>query len=99
MKTPQSSIAVLAFEDMSPGRDQEYFCDGVAEEILTMLTRVPDLHVASRTSSFRFKGQAMDIADIAGQLGVRTVLEGSVRCSSNRKIHRCCTTWPAFTPS
>jgi adenylate cyclase len=81
---PEASIAVLPFVDMSPERDHEYFCDGVAEEILTMLTRVPDLHVASRTSSFRFKGQAMDIADIAGQLGVRTVLEGSVRKAGDR---------------
>jgi TolB-like protein/Flp pilus assembly protein TadD len=76
---PEASIAVLPFMDMSPDRDQGYFCDGVAEEILTTLTRVTDLHVASRTSSFRFKGQAMDIADIARKLRVRTVLEGSVR--------------------
>jgi len=81
---PEASIAVLPFADMSPDRDHEYFCDGVAEEILTMLSRVPDLHVASRTSSFRFKGQAMDIADIAGQLRVRTVLEGSVRKAGDR---------------
>ena len=81
---PEASIAVLPFVDMSPDRDHEYFCDGVAEEILTMLTRVPDLHVASRTSSFRFKGQAMDIADIAQQLRVRTVLEGSVRKAGDR---------------
>jgi adenylate cyclase len=76
---PDTSIAVLPFVDLSPDRDQEYFCDGVAEEILNMLMQVPDLHVASRTSSFRFKGQAMDIVEIAGQLHVKTVLEGSVR--------------------
>jgi len=77
--TPDASIAVLPFMDMSPDRDQEYFCDGVAEEILNMLTQVRDLHVASRTSSFRFKGQAIDIAEIARKLRVKTVLEGSVR--------------------
>lgn len=76
---PEASIAILPFVDMSPDRDHGYFCDGVAEEILNMLTRIPDLHVASRTSTFRFKGQAMDIAEIARQLNVRTVLEGSVR--------------------
>jgi adenylate cyclase len=76
---PETSIAVLPFMDMSPDRDQAYFCDGVAEEIINTLTQVGDLHVASRTSSFRFKGQAMDIADIARKLRVKTVLEGSVR--------------------
>jgi adenylate cyclase len=81
---PEASIAVLALVDMSPDRDHEYFCDGIAEEIVNMLTRVPELHVASRTSSFRFKGQAMDIAEIARQLKVRTVLEGSVRKAQDR---------------
>ncbi len=74
-----TSIAVLPFADMSPDRDQEYFCDGVAEEILNMLTQVKDLQVSSRTSSFRFKGQALDIGEIARKLRVKTVLEGSVR--------------------
>ncbi len=81
---PEASIAVLPFMDMSPDRDQDYFCDGVAEEILNTLTRVKDLHVASRTSSFRFKGQAMDIADIARKLRVKTILEGSVRKAQDR---------------
>jgi adenylate cyclase len=81
---PEASIAVLPFVDMSPDRDQEYFCDGIAEEIVNMLTWVPELHVASRTSSFRFKGQAMDIAEIARKLKVRTVLEGSVRKAQDR---------------
>jgi adenylate cyclase len=76
---PEASIAILPFLDMSPDRDQQYFCDGVAEEIMSMLNRIPDLHVASRTSAFRFKGQAIDIAEIARKLNVRTVLEGSVR--------------------
>lgn len=81
---PEASIAVLPFMDMSPDRDQDYFCDGVAEEILNTLARIKDLHVASRTSSYRFKGQAMDVADIAAKLGVRTVLEGSVRKAGDK---------------
>ena len=73
------SIAVLSFDDMSPEKDQEYLCDGIAEEILNRLAQVQNLHVASRTSSFRFKGQAADISSIGQQLNVSTVLEGSVR--------------------
>ncbi len=79
-----TSIAVLPFADMSPDRDQEYFCDGVAEEILNMLSQVKDLQVSSRTSSFRFKGQALDIGDIARKLRVKTVLEGSVRKAGDK---------------
>jgi adenylate cyclase len=75
-----ASIAVLPFADLSPGKDQEYFSDGMAEEILNALVRVRGLDVASRTSSFGFKGQEhLGIPDIAGRLGVRHVLEGSVR--------------------
>ena len=81
---PDASIAVLAFADMSPDRDQGYFCDGVAEEILNTLVQIKDLHVASRTSSFRFKGQAVDISEIARQLRVQTVLEGSVRKAGDK---------------
>ena len=66
-----ASIAVLAFADMSPDRDHEYFCDGVAEEILSTLSQIPDLHVASRTSSFRFKGQALDVGEIAARSNSR----------------------------
>jgi TolB-like protein len=77
-------IAVLAFTDMSPARDQEYFCEGIAEEILNGLGNIEGLHVASRTSAFRYKGQAIDIGDIGRQLKVDTVLEGSVRTSGNR---------------
>ncbi|MFT5805074.1 MAG: adenylate cyclase [Candidatus Paceibacteria bacterium] len=73
------SIAVLSFDDMSPGKDQEYLCDGIAEEILNRLERIQHLHVASRTSSFRFKGQSADVSSIGRQLNVTTVLEGSVR--------------------
>ncbi len=75
-----ASIAVLPFTDLSPDSDQEYFSDGIAEEILNVLVRFDDLKVASRTSSFGFKGQeALGIPLIAEKLNVRHVLEGSVR--------------------
>ena len=73
------SIAVLSFDDMSPEKDQEYLCDGIAEEILNRLAQIQNLRVASRTSSFRFKGQPADVSSIGRQLKVSTVLEGSVR--------------------
>ena len=74
-----ASIAVLPFADLSPGGDQEYFSDGIAEEILNALTRVEGLAVASRTSAFQFKGREIGIPEIAEALSVRHVLEGSVR--------------------
>ncbi|CAB1063150.1 Adenylate cyclase (EC [Olavius sp. associated proteobacterium Delta 1] len=80
----QPSIAVLAFEDMSPAKDQEYFCDGIAEEIINDLAQVGGLHVASRTSSFAYKGMREDIRNIGKKLGVRSVLEGSVRRTDGR---------------
>jgi TolB-like protein len=73
------SIAVLPFLDMSPDRDQDYFCEGMAEEILNALTKIEGLRVAARTSSFQFKGRAVDVRKVAQELGVNTVLEGSVR--------------------
>ena len=73
------SIAVLAFADMSPGKDSEYLGDGVAEEILNALAQVEDLKVAGRTSSFYFKGRNEKLTEIAAALGVANVLEGSVR--------------------
>ena len=73
------SVAVLSFDDMSPEKDQEYLCDGIAEEILNRLAQIQNLRVASRTSSFRFKGQPADVSNIGRQLRVATVLEGSVR--------------------
>jgi TolB-like protein len=77
-----ASIAVLPFSDLSPSGDQEYFSDGIAEEILNVLVRVDGLSVSSRTSSFGFKGQeALGIPFIAEKLNVRHVLEGSVRKS------------------
>src|SRR5450631_420728 len=77
------SIAVLPFVDMSEKKDQEYFSDGLSEELIDMLTKVPELRVPARTSSFYFKGKEATIADIAKALGVAHVLEGSVRKSGN----------------
>jgi TolB-like protein/tetratricopeptide (TPR) repeat protein len=78
------SIAVLAFADLSPGKDQEYFADGIAEEILDALARVKGLKVAGRTSSFHYKGKNEDLRTIGQTLGVANVLEGSVRKQGNR---------------
>lgn len=79
----ERSIAVLAFVDMSEKRDQEYFSDGLSEELINQLSRIPDIQVISQTSSFYFKGKPTMIADIAKQLGVKYVLEGSVRRNRN----------------
>lgn len=84
VSAPHPSIAVLSFDDMSPEQDQEYFCDGIAEEILNRLVRIDKLGVAARTSSFRFKGQNVDIGAIARELNVSTILEGSVRKTGKR---------------
>ena len=81
---PAASVAVLPFVDMSPERDQEYFCEGIAEELISALARIPDLSVASRSSSFQYKGTGQDIRSVGRQLGVDSVLEGSVRKSGNR---------------
>jgi len=78
------SLAVLPFADMSPQRDQEYFCDGIAEELLNALSKLENLRVASRTSSFQFKGTSADIREIAEKLKVDNVLEGSVRKSGHK---------------
>jgi TolB-like protein/tetratricopeptide (TPR) repeat protein len=78
------SIAVLPFVDMSEKKDQEYFGDGMAEEIINMLAQVPNLRVPARTSSFFFKGKSTKLADIARELGVADVLEGSIRRSGNQ---------------
>jgi TolB-like protein/Tfp pilus assembly protein PilF len=77
------SIAVLPFADMSEKKDQEYFSDGLAEELIGLLAKIPGLHVPARTSSFYFKGKQTTIAQIAKALGVANVLEGSVRKSGN----------------
>lgn len=73
------SVAVLPFADMSPQKDQDYFCEGIADEIINALTRVPNLRVVSRTSSFQFKNKTLDIREIGDRLGAGTLLEGSVR--------------------
>ncbi len=78
------SVAVLPFADMSGDKEQEYFSDGLAEEIINALAQLPNLKVVARTSAFAFKGQNTDIRRIAETLGVAHVLEGSVRRSGNR---------------
>ena len=77
------SVAVLPFVDMSAGKDQEFFADGISEELLNLLAKVPQLRVIARTSSFSFKGKDVDIAEIARKLNVANVLEGSVRKSGD----------------
>ena len=78
------SIAVLPFANMSADPDNEYFSDGITEEILNALTRIPTLKVAARTSSFALKGKSLDISEIGHRLNVKTVLEGSVRRAGPR---------------
>ncbi|MBT8331098.1 MAG: tetratricopeptide repeat protein [Deltaproteobacteria bacterium] len=80
----QPSIAVLAFEDLSPQKDQEYFCDGIAEEIINNLAQMEGIKVASRTSSFAYKSKPEDIRNIGKHLDVQSVLEGSVRKADDR---------------
>jgi len=80
----EPSIAVLPFVNMSADPEQEYFSDGISEEILNVLVRVKGLKVASRTSSFTYKGENLDIPEIARQLKVGNIVEGSVRKSGNR---------------
>ena len=81
---PEKSIAVLPFADLSPEGNQEYFSDGISEELLNLLARVRELKVTARTSSFSFKGKEVEVPEIGRQLGVSHVLEGSVRMSGNR---------------
>jgi TolB-like protein/Flp pilus assembly protein TadD len=81
---PEQSIAVLPFADMSEKKDQDYFSDGLTEQMIDMLSQVPDLRVPARTSSFYFKSKNETIANIAQQLKVAHVLEGSVRKAGNR---------------
>jgi adenylate cyclase len=83
-QAPANSIAVLPFVNMSPDPDQEYFSDGISEEILNVLSRTPGLHVAARTSAFSFKGSSREVPEIAEALNVRLVLEGSVRKQGQR---------------
>jgi len=83
-KVSRQSIAVLPFVDMSPEKDQEYFCDGIAEELINGLAQLGGLKVAARTSAFQFKQNDRNILTIGLELGVTTVLEGSVRKAGNR---------------
>ena len=78
------SIAVLPFQNMSGDREQEYFSDGMVEEIITALSRIRWLFVIARNSSFTYKGQAIDVKQVGRELGVRYVLEGSVRKAGGR---------------
>jgi len=80
----KKSIAVLPFTDLSPKKDQEYFCDGMTEELINALIKIKRLQVASRTSAFQFKGKGYDMHEIGEKLKVQTVLEGSVRKAGNK---------------
>lgn len=80
----KKSIAVLPFADLSPDRDQEYFCDGLAEELINSLSHIQALRVAARTSAFSFKGKDLDIREIGERLNVQAILEGSVRKAGER---------------
>jgi adenylate cyclase len=81
---PNRSIAVLAFDDMSPESDQAYLSDGIAEELLNLLAKIPDLKVISRSSAFSYKGKDIKLSQVAQELNVAHILEGSVRKAGNR---------------
>jgi len=81
---PEKSIAVLPFLDLSQTKDQEYFCDGISEEILDALAKVDGLRVVGRTSSFSFKGKNANVSEVGKKLNVATVLEGTLRREGNR---------------
>jgi adenylate cyclase len=79
LASDQPAIAVLPFMDMSPSRDQDYFCEGLAEELIDALTHVDGLRVACRSSAFQFRGAGVDLREVGRQLGVNSIVEGSVR--------------------
>ena len=81
---PEKSIAVLPFLDLSQAKDQEYFCDGVSEEILNALAKIDGLRVVGRTSSFSFKGKSVNASEVGKKLNVQNVLEGSLQRDGNR---------------
>jgi serine/threonine-protein kinase len=81
---PIQSVAVLPFANMSPDPEQEYFCEGMAEEVINALGTIEGLRVAARSSAFRFTGKALDIREVGNALNVKSVLEGSVRTAGNR---------------
>ncbi|GAF74993.1 unnamed protein product, partial [marine sediment metagenome] len=78
------SIAVLPFDDLSPQKDQEYFCDGLAEELINRLNNIESLRVPARTSAFSFKGKELDLQEIGNKLNVEMLLEGSVQKAGNK---------------
>ena len=84
LQVNEKSIAVLPFVNMSSDKEQEYFSDGIAEELLNLLAKIPELHVAARTSAFSFKGRNLKMEEIGRELRVKYVLEGSVRKSGNK---------------
>ena len=84
MTAGEKSIAVLPFVDMSPQKDQEYFCDGMTEELINRLSNIQALRVPARTSAFFFKGKTADIREIGAKLKVQTILEGSVQKAGDR---------------
>lgn len=81
---PEKSVAVLPFSDFSPGAESQWFADGLSEEIMNSLMRVPDLMVAARTSSFAYRDSTLPVSEIGAELGVAHVLEGSVRMDAGR---------------
>ncbi len=83
-QSKEKSIVVLPFEDMSPEKDQEYFCDGLAEELINVLSKIKDIHVVARTSAFSFKGKETDTKKIGRKLNVGFLLEGGVRKSGSK---------------
>ena len=86
-RRPASAIAVLPFVNLSADPENDYFCDGLSEELINGLTKVPELRVVAHSSSFAFKGRDTDVREIGRQLGVGSVLEGSVRKAGNRLPH------------
>src|SRR3954453_21708449 len=84
MAADKPSVAVLPFQNMSGDAEQEYFVDGMVEDIITALSRFKSLFVIARNSTFTYKGKAIDIKQVGRELGVRYVLEGSVRKSADR---------------
>src|SRR5688500_7940761 len=84
LKQTMNSIAVLPFSSMSADPENEYFCDGLSEELINVLSKVDGIRISSRTSSFAFKGKQEDIREIAGRLNVQNIIEGSVRKSGNK---------------
>src|SRR5207249_1350892 len=83
-RTEKNSVAVLPFVDLSESKNQEYLCDGMSEELIHALAKIPGLRVTARTSAFSFKEKNLGITEIAKQLGVSNVIEGSLRRSGNR---------------